>query len=195
MTGAIIVLVLILIVILGIILSQKSKKKLKSALQQIDDFNADEKYTSEDSATILAVDNKRNKIAIIEEKEDYKAYCYEFKDIFESEIIVDGKSYSRTSTTRTVGRMLIGGAVLGVAGAVVGGMTAKSKQVDKIKKVQLKITVNNNEKPNHLITFIDAGFSTMDKDNPLYKSGMKEINHWHDKLKMFIEKSNRELND
>ena len=194
MTEVIIILVVILLITVGVIATRKNKRMLKSALQGIQDFHADEVYT-EDTTTMLAVDNKRNKIAIIEQNENYKAYCYEFKDIYQSEVIVDGKTYMRTSTTRTVGRMLIGGAVLGVAGAVVGGMTAKPDIIDKIKKVQLKITVNNNEKPNHLITFVDAGFSTVNKDNPVYKTGMKELNHWHDKLKMFIEKGIREYND
>ena len=59
---------------------------------------------------------------------------YSFDDIVDYELVIDGVS---------IGRALVGGAVFGGVGAVIGGTTGKKSQKEMIKKMYIRITLNH----------------------------------------------------
>lgn len=66
---------------------------------------------------------------------------YSFNDIVDYELVVDGESYTKGGAS--IGRALVGGAIFGAAGAIIGGSTGKRKQKEVIKKMYIKISLKH----------------------------------------------------
>lgn len=113
----------------------------------------------------LYLDEKRGKICIptglIKKKIDpFKIFNY--TDVLNYELLEDGNSISKGG----VGRALVGGALFGGVGAIVGGSTGhKNKQT--CTRLQIKITNNNIEHPTEYINFI---IGEVRKDSFTYKN-------------------------
>lgn len=119
-------------------------------------FNATKKIGSH-----VAFDDRKKKWAVLGmlgtvSPQDY----YDYSDVVTMELIEDG----RTLNQGGLGRALVGGVLFGGAGAVVGAVTRKSKDV--CKNLQVKITVNDMSKPAIFITFIN---NKTKKDSAAYK--------------------------
>ena len=88
--------------------------------------------------------------------ETNKSICYirgkvkmiiPFNKILGVSLIENGTTVSSKSTTRTIGGGLIGGALAGTAGAIVGGLSGNSKQKNMVSSVQVKITIKDITNP------------------------------------------------
>lgn len=95
-----------------------------------------------------------------------KNSIYSFDDIVEYELLVDGA----TVTKGGLGRAVVGGALFGGVGAIVGGVTGGKKATAMTNKMQIKITVNNFQQPSVYITLIFAPTKT---DSYVYKNAYK----------------------
>lgn len=87
---------------------------------------------------------------------------YDYEDLMDFELLEDGNSISKGG----VGRALVGGALFGGVGAIVGGSTGH-KQKNTCTKLQIKMTMNSMETPTVYINFIEAETK---KDGFLYKA-------------------------
>ena len=76
---------------------------------------------------------------------------FSYNDILSYELIEDGNSISKGG----IGRAIVGGALFGGVGAIVGGSTGH-KQKQTCTKLQIKITLNNIDNPIEYITFIST---------------------------------------
>ncbi len=79
-----------------------------------------------------------------------------YDDVVSFELIEDGESVASGG----VGRALVGGALFGGAGAVVGAVTAKKKQKEYCTNLKIKLTVQNNSTPDLYITFLTKKLNT-----------------------------------
>lgn len=66
---------------------------------------------------------------------------YSFDNLVDYELVVDGESYTKGGAS--IGRALVGGAIFGGAGAIIGGSTGKRKQKEIIKKMYIKISLKH----------------------------------------------------
>lgn len=97
---------------------------------------------------------------------------YRFQDINDFEVVEERETQSisytnqRTKTRGGLGRSLVGGAMFGVAGAIVGGATAKRKSVtigstntsniEFFTKLGIRIMLNDMTVPSITINFLDS---------------------------------------
>lgn len=87
---------------------------------------------------------------------------YDYSSIVEYELLEDGNSIEKGG----VGRAIVGGALFGGVGAIIGGGTGH-KHKSTCSKLQIKITLNNISNPVVYVNFIEAETK---KDGILYKS-------------------------
>jgi len=95
-----------------------------------------------------------------------KSTVYDYSDIVDFELLEDGESISSGG----LGRALVGGALFGGAGAIVGGVTGKKKTKGICSSLKLKITLNNIYNPVVYVNFIETD---MKKSGVLYKNAYK----------------------
>lgn len=91
-----------------------------------------------------------------------KSTVYKYSDILDFELLEDGESVSQGG----LGRALVGGALFGGAGAIVGGVTGKKKSKGFCTSLRIKITLKDIDNP---VEYIDFITTKTKKDGFLYK--------------------------
>jgi Short C-terminal domain len=107
---------------------------------------------------------------------------FKFEDILSCEILKDGETTYRKSTSRTIGGALLGGVLFGGSGMVVGGLSGNTKKNIEITSLELKLVIRDLQNPNCIIAFF--------KNLPQFalKKADTEINKWKDIFSIIIDK-------
>lgn len=102
----------------------------------------------------LSINEKTKKIRINDT-------VYNFKDIVQGVVVEDGNAITTTTEKKksSIGKAIVGGALFGPAGAIIGGTAGKSVSTSTstlyCSKLEVVVTVNNLENPVEYIKIID----------------------------------------
>ncbi|GIN94990.1 hypothetical protein J6TS1_08600 [Siminovitchia terrae] len=113
-----------------------------------------------------------------------KSYLFNYSEIISFELLEDGE----TITSGGLGRSLVGGALFGETGAVVGAVTGKKKNIAYCTNLKVKLTVNDTAQPAVYITFLNKKIKT---DSTTYRIA---YNHVQECISMLQLICNREQN-
>lgn len=91
-----------------------------------------------------------------------------FDKITNVKLVIDESTVYTSSTKRTVGGALVGGAVAGIPGAVIGGLSGDRRRVNLLSSAQVKIFFY--DKYNRLLTIDTFNAKTMTVDGKPIKS-------------------------
>ena len=190
----IVLVIFILVVAVFIAMVQLSNEKdkkmeMEGHLIHQSEFSATQKFMGCAGESGIAIDEQRQKVAIISNKlNTVTVKVFSYRDIFSSEIFEDGSTVTRTSRTSQLGGALVGGILLGGVGAIVGGLTAKTKQ-GNVEKVVLRLVVNDTQAPIHDITFQNIEAS---KGGIINQLAMEQVRHWHGIIEVLIKRADME---
>src|SRR6202167_4048798 len=87
----------------------------------------------------------------------------------------DGDSITSTSRTSQVGGAVVGGLLLGGAGALVGGLTGKTTTKGRANRLGLQITIRDLKAPLHEVNFLARPAL---KGSRAYKDAAQAVQHW-----------------
>ncbi|CAM3820976.1 SHOCT domain-containing protein [Flavobacterium gelidilacus] len=164
------------------------KEKAKKVLDELKDFEAENITLSDFSGMSVAFDNNRKKICFVDAV--YKPWIYNFSDILESEIVIDGQTVTKKSGT--IGRSVVGGILAGGAGAIIGGTTGSTTTNEKINSILVKITINNTINPIFKIIFLNT---TIEKNSILYTIPFTSSEKLHGIIAGFIKQTENKKNE
>jgi hypothetical protein len=175
---------------------KQNQDDLDLKLASLDDFTITKKVIGKDKKTGLAIDLDRNKICLISgisAQASLKVILY--KDIFACELYENGNTITETSRANQLGGVLVGGILLSGAGAIIGGLSGKTKTTGTVETIELRLIINDAEKPVHDISFLS---SELDKggiiEKGLYKNIMREARYWHGLITVLIKRADIEDN-
>jgi hypothetical protein len=167
--------------------TSNKKKAMDDRIGCIEGFSATQKVIGSDGNTGLAIDEQREKICLIEYKEqNITTRVLAYKDLLSSEIFEDGATVTKTVRSSQLGGALLGGLALGGVGAIIGGLSGKTQTSGKIKKVELRLTVNDTQNPLHDINLLNTETK---KDSLFYKQAIQQARHWHGLLEVLIKRT------
>ena len=168
-----------------IVIVSNKKKAMVKELDALPDFSPTQKIVGNNGDTGLAVDEERKKICLLKnEVSGINLKIISYRDVLSSEIFVDGETVTRTARGSQIGGALLGGLALGGVGAIIGGLSGKTRSSEKVKRVDLRITVNDTKSPLHDINFMDTEGK---KDGFVYKAAMDQARHWHGLIAVLIK--------
>ena len=175
-----------------------NKGVVDSLLKAIEkfDFNADDKYLSDDYLKGIAINYDNEQIAIFSRKnplDDFSFKTLPFSSIIESEIREDNVSVTKASKGSTVGGALVGGALAGNVGALIGGLSSNKISSEKTHKLTLLLTIDNYENPYIEINYINNPLGTP-KLSPLFDEARKQITKWHKVFSLMVHKKQNNMN-
>ena len=174
--------------------TSKKKKNILSELEKLNDFKASQQIIGSEGESALAIDKTRDKFCLIKQKDGIiSSKIYTYKDILETEILEDGLSVTKTARGSQLGGTLIGGLALGGVGAIIGGLSCKKNQIDKVSNIDLKIIVNDMESPMFLLNFLKFPEGCK-KDSFSYKTSIESAREWNSLLTVLIKKADEEDN-
>lgn len=149
-----------------------------------------------ENKSVLAIDENTQQVCILTNEyiggkkhiyyANYTAETYAYKDILESEIIIDGETVSKTSRSSQIGGALIGAALTGGVGAIIGGLSGKKSSIERVEKIHLKLLINNMKNPIKIIPFLDTSPS-IDKKNKKFISAKNQVDNMHGLFKLIID--------
>lgn len=173
--AVIIMLLSLLTFIIGpIIIILKSKKKTISKTNTRTD-----KLEKQEIENIWIKPHKNLWINEKERKIKINNNNYDFSQIIDYELLIDGSSISKANLGSVATRSLLFG--------VIGGTTAKRTETNYCSQLELKITVNNLSKPTEYINFMD-GFRKINKNTIIYKKISKKAEDCISILKIITKK-------
>ena len=147
--------------------------------------NIDIKYETKNKIT--GIDKNREKLILIDmsNTKNISSKSIDFKDIISCELMMDGTTIYKKSTTRSIGGALIGGVLAGGVGAVVGGLSGNSKEKKEIKRIDLKVVVRDLENPYVVINFLNSDMG-LDESCPTFQNCRKNAEEGRDRLSVII---------
>lgn len=166
-------------------------------------------HISYDKRSVAIVNEDKQELYIFnyEQQADFKKllnYNYKsipFNKILSSEVIIDNQSISQTMRGSQLAGALVGGALTGGIGAIIGGLSGKTKQIDKVKNIDIKLTIKDLQNPIEKINFINPKHTTHDweynkgrsKDDELVKQALKDVEKWQGMFDVILKQQD-ELN-
>lgn len=134
---------------------------------ELEKYNNLKKYTLFNNDLIF-LNNSSNKMThiIIDQNNNFETYHFNYKDIIEVALIVDGNTLTSTSRGSQLGGALVGGALFGGTGAVIGGLSGEKESKQTVSQLYIKLTLLSNEKNIKNLIFLDV-------KNPIEKSSAK----------------------
>lgn len=152
----VIIAAVVVIAIVGAINTNNRKKEMESKLKSLPDFDPTQQVMGCDGNSGLAVDEPRKKICLITNSGTIVSQRIVFyKDIFSVELFEDGTSVTKTVRSSQIGGAVVGGLVLGGVGAIIGGLSGKTETSGKIKRIDLRLIVNDTNAPLHDVAFMN----------------------------------------
>lgn len=79
-----------------------------------------------------------------------------FDQVYDVEYVVNEETIASKSTLRTIGGAVVGGVLAGGVGAIVGGLSGKTKTESKISKIAVKVLIRDIDIPALNISYFDC---------------------------------------
>ena len=128
------------------------------------------------------------KVLVLIERGTHEIFNY--ADIIEVSYEENGNQLYTKSAGRTVGGAIVGGVLMGGAGAIVGGLSGASKQNKEVKSIDIKILLRSTSRSSCVLHFNDANRllkTKEDSDRELYETYTKNANEAKDVLSVIID--------
>lgn len=155
-----------------------------------DYVNEKSPYRNNNFGRIFITENKKN-IYYIDLKNGYKINKINYLDILESHVIEDNISMTKTSRKSQLGGVFVGGVIAGGIGAIIGGLSSKKTQENKVRKIELVIVINDEINPVLKFSFLDTN-NPADKSFNLYKNAYEKAYDWHKTISVMINNADKE---
>lgn len=105
------------------------------------------------------------------------------------DVVEDGITVTPAGRGRQIGSAIVGGAIAGRAGAVIGGLGTSKTSQEHVNKVLLRLSLNDARWSLIEITFLDAPGSGLPKNNPAYLKARTDAFGWCAKIESAVRAS------
>lgn len=181
--------------------AENRKKKIVEIINQ-KGINVDKRHDSNLSETVLIHDSVSQNIWYVEFPKNAspsnlhipnKVKKINYKDIVQVELKEDEHSIVVTSRTSQIGGAIVGGALAGGFGAVIGGLSGKQKQKREVKKIEMLLTLDDLKTPYLKMKIVEFDRPTSTNSYP-YPEKYEEAFSWFKLMEVIIKRSEAKVN-
>lgn len=169
---------------------------------QLQDLNLDtDSYFIQNGFMKIGIDINQRKVfqAGIENESSFtyegeyysKIQIIDLNNVIDVQIIEDNQVTNKVSNSSMIGRSLVGGALTGGVGAIIGGSTAKSNSTNLVKEISLRFKMNDMENPYYDIS-VFSNSKGIDRGSEFFKNKYKEILNLFGRIELVLEKEETE---
>jgi hypothetical protein len=188
---------LIIVIFIGIAIGtinakhmRESKQEVEIAIANLSDFSADFKYSGANGENGIALDQERAKVCLFKRTNGVLTHkVIPCRDLLSTEIFEDGYAVTKTVRSSQIGGALVGGVLLGGAGAIIGGLSGKRIESGKVKTINLRVVINDPAHPIYTICFLDI---EIERGNFLHTTMVELAKQWQARLDIFIKLADKE---
>lgn len=181
------------------IMKKEKEEKLHRYNSLKEKYTITKEYIDNNSTNAILLNDENNIMVLIyNDMKDLKTFNY--SDILQVEVIKDGETISKTNRKSQFGGAIVGGILAGEVGALIGGLSGETNVEEKVNSIDLKILVNDTNKPTYSINFFRAPFNKSTKkiepadikSSTEYQAGAKEIEQWYSIITVIIKRTEKE---
>jgi hypothetical protein len=170
----------------------KSKGQLADFLKDIESMGGFEMTRlHKGPSVLLAIDSTSNQIAFATARDSKTTFVAASK-IMSVSIYEDERSITHAHRGRQIGAAVVGNALAGSTGAIIGGLGAKAKSTDMVKRVTLRIEIDNPSKPLLDIDFLKS--QTL-RGGYVHEQTSKEARTWSSLVTAIMRKTEGAVHD
>ena len=114
-----------------------------------------------------------------------RSHIFDYSEILNFEVLEDGNSITKGG----LGKAIVGGAIFGLAGAIAGGTSKKTKQI--CNKLEIKLTTKNIDEP---VIYINLINTETKKNGFVYKTASKSVQNILSKFQIILNQQSEDKN-
>lgn len=203
----------VLIAGLKIYSTMRKQDALKTTVRSVSDFTPDHEFVGVDGNSSIAVDSTRGRVCLVDQGSGAagslgaslialsgpghstagmshgKTRVVTYRDLLAVEICEDGEAVTKTVRSSQIGGALVGGIALGGVGLLLGGLTGKRITKQNVKRIDLRLIVNDVSAPTHSVNFLN---NETKQGSFLYKQAIEKARHWHALVEVLIKRADSE---
>ncbi|HDR1457428.1 TPA: hypothetical protein QB389_001939, partial [Pasteurella multocida] len=173
--------------------NKRRKARADLIFKQVSKFPIGHKHYGE--KMLVAIDIELKNICLIEldkipkgnENNSEESFKYlKAEDILKVELFEGGNSV--TSSSRSLTGALVGGALFGGVGAIVGGLGGSTKSSATVNKIEIRLIINDKTNPTYDIDFL-SGEINKDEQKSTYENISKEARAWYGYFEVMINRA------
>lgn len=185
------ILILILLLSAFLFISQRTSKKNKiekdSLTNKLRDFGSTKIISGAYGDAGVSINEISEQIMLFDKRGgSYEQIFLSYDDILSVELFEDKRSITKSVRSSMIGRALVGGALFGGPGAIIGGLTGKQKSTDKVNDIYVKIIVNDINNSSHSISFLE---SECNKGGIIYNAAINKARQCYDIMNIIIKRA------
>ena len=203
---AIMFLIFVAVFIIGLIMASSNNKKIEergkslaSKIKGTENFHPSKTINGVDNLYQFSVDNTNKKVLYSTESSNI---VIEYSKIISAQLIEDNTIISSKSVLRTAGGALLGGAIAGGSGMIVGGLSGNTIANKKVSCVKVVIGLRDIDSPSLEINCFDAKTMTIERkeisvnsiDAYKYKQGLSDAKNIVSLLSVIIDEVSNDSN-
>lgn len=188
---------LVVLVVLGFVVNKLTEgqespevlfaQKINKAIRDLPDFNARHRFSTSNNRSAILYDEEAGKIGFMSVAGDEPRFeVFAQNELVSSEVDVDGETVTKTMRGSQLAGAAVGAIVAGGVGAIIGGLSGKQSQNQKVKSIKLKVVVDRPGSPSRQITFLNT---ETEKGSPEFQSAAKEAATWQDRIAVLIRRA------
>ncbi len=159
---------------------------IKQRIRELDDFEADDVYVSDQNLGGIAIDLKRREI-LLTDAEEFRRFTV--PSMMSCEILEDDVQLAYANRGSQLAGVAVGGILLGGVGAVIGGLSGSRRTVNKVRKMILRFVTDDFKKPNHDIVLLDwiHDKEGAPRDSLVYRQALEAAELWHSRVRAMMK--------
>lgn len=114
---------------------------------------------------LVAVDESRKEWIALDDDSPTTCRIHKYQEIIDVEILRNDETVIKSSTAGAIGKGLVGGAIFGTAGAIVGGNAAQKTAETRITKLGIRVILST---VGDAMVYIDCRFESEKMLDQLY---------------------------
>lgn len=168
----------------------RAEEKIRDTFNGVVNFNPSIIVISIDGSSGIAIDEDAGTICVVSGGAP-EPRVIPSKDLLASELVIDGSSESSAVRSSQIGGALVGAALLGGVGAIIGGLSARSRTTATVSSIAVRISINDMTNPLHevFLLALPAGFDGSPRSDPKIKALIEQGQRLHAQLEILIRRA------
>lgn len=171
--------ILVLSVIFTIARDASRQKSLEGYVRGLNEFHPTQMVVASDGSSAIAIDEKRHLLCLVTDTGGRVSNrLVPYSGLLACELVDDRSVVMKANRASQVGGAIVGGALLGGVGAVVGALSGSRREVGQSRQIELVLRVNSTRAPTHTLNLM-VSKSPVSRDSLLYRRAIQTAQKWH----------------
>jgi hypothetical protein len=171
-------------------MTEAERREMEARLKAVPGFSASQVFVGVNGSTGIAIDEQRGELCLISRRQGELSWrVIPRQDILAVEVFEDGESVTRAVRSSQILTALVGKWAYGDDGAIIGGLSGKTRTEGRVNQIDVRLVVNDTAAPLHDLRFLNED---VPKGGLRYTDAMNKARHWAGVVKVLIERADKE---